>query len=171
MSIRFGWVLTSAAVGIVVLLLIYYMFSLAFSINAHEYDMMNKLAGYKDSTFEHLRGSSDIELLAALGSLIALFAGGMAATLLSRLDKPFIYRWLVPSAIAAIFTMLAVDAYMYVAWDHGVQLAQTGGYGRPIDPSPFIVILFIMLVFDAVCFAASASGGLVAAISKSSKCS
>lgn len=173
MSMRFGWVLNSAAVGVVVLLLIYYMFSLAFSINAREYSMMNKLADYKDSTFEYLRGSGDVVILAALGSLITLFAGGMAATLLSRPDNVSGFKWLMPSVIVAIFTVLAIDAYIYTTWDHGIQTYyKTGGdeYGHPIDPLPFIAILIIMLVIDTVCFVASAAGGFIVRISRSSKC-
>lgn len=172
MSIRFGWVLSSAAVGIIVMLLICYMFSLAFSINTREYKMMNKLTEYGDTTFDYLRGSGDIAWLAALGSLIALFAGGMAAMLLSRPDKVSVSKWLVPSVIVAIITMLVIDGYMLVTWNDSVQKwhkSSIDEYGRPFEPIVFPALLFLMLAIDGACLAASAAGGFAVKISKSSK--
>ncbi len=167
---RYRWVLSSIAVGIIVLLLAYHMFSLAFSINSREYSMINKLAGYKDTTFDNLRGWSDVIWLAAVGSLITLLAGGMAATLLSRPDKKSEYKLLVVPAIVAIFTMIAIDAYIYSSWNDGMQVSQDRGaqYG-PAEPMPFCLVFFIMLVLDGVCFVASAMGGLVVMIPKTNK--
>lgn len=110
---RIGWVLKSVAVGITVMLLICYMFSVAFSIIVRQHQMLNKLAEFNDRTFEDLRGTSGgMDWLAALGSLIALFAGGMTATLLSRPTKTSWREWLMPSAVVAVITMLVIDGYM-----------------------------------------------------------
>jgi glucan phosphoethanolaminetransferase (alkaline phosphatase superfamily) len=169
---RFGWVLKSAAVGIIVMLLICYVFSLALSLNAREYKMMNKLSEYKDNTFEYLRGSSDVVWLAAIGSLIALFAGGMTATLLSRPSTASLYKWLIPSAIVAIATMLVIDGYMLVTWNDSMQKwhqSPVDEYGRPFEPIVFPALLFLMVVLDAVCLMASAAGGIVAWISDRSQ--
>src|SRR5271157_880724 len=163
MSMRFRWVLNSVAVSIIVVLLVYYMFSLAFSINTRENGMINTLATYKDTSFDPPGGPGDEIWLAAVGSLITLFAGGMAAALLSRVEKSSDYKLLATSAIVALFTAIAIDAFIYISWDRGMQayMAAQAGYGPPIEPTPFIVALFLMLLLDGVCFMASAMGGVL----------
>ncbi len=169
---RIWWVIKSAAVGLIVMLLICYMFSIAFSISARENKMINKLDQYKDNTFDYSLGSGDLVLLAALGSLITMFAGGITAAVISRLEKGSDFKWLATPAIVAIFTILAIDAYIYMAWDHGMQAydqIERSGYGGPVEATPFIVPLLIMLVIDGACFVAAASGGAVAWISKDAR--
>jgi hypothetical protein len=162
---RFGWVLRSAAIGFIVLLIVCYLFSFAFSINEREYRMMNKLSGYKDTSFDYLRGSGDVVWLAALGSLVTLFSGGMAAALLSRLDKTFTPGWLIPPVVVAIITILVVDGYLLISWSDSVQKwhkSPVDELGRPFEPIILPALLFLIMVIDGACFLASAAGGLMA---------
>ena len=169
MSMRFGWVIKSVAVGLIVMLLICYMFSIIFSISARENKMISKLEQNKDYTFDYSLGSGDIVLLAAIGSIIALFAGGMAATLLAHQDRVSSYKWLIPCAIVAITTILVIDGYMLITWNDRMQKwhqSSVDELGRPFEPVIFPILLFLILVYDGVCFAAAAAGGIVACISR-----
>lgn len=169
MSIRIWWVIKSFIVGLIVMLLICYMFSIVFSISARENKMISKLDGYKDYTFDYSLGSGDIVLLAAIGSIIVLFAGGMTATLLVHPDKASSYQWLLPCVIVAITTILVIDGYMLITWNNSMQRLQYSSVdelGRPFEPVMFPILLFLMLVYDGVCFAAAAAGGIVAWISR-----
>jgi hypothetical protein len=159
---RYGWAIKSAIVGLVVLAVAYYLFSLASSITASEQKMVDQLSRYNDATFKYWAGYNDALWLALIGVLFACFAGGMAATALSREDMPSGYGWLLTSASTVIFVILAADARIYLSWSNTLQMARAGTLGRPIDPSPFVIILFIMLVFDGLCLLASAAGGLIA---------
>ncbi len=166
---RMWWVIKSIAVGLIVMRLIVYMFSIAFSINTREYSMMNKLADYKDSTFEYLRGSGDVVWLAVIGSIIALFAGGMTATLLSHPDKTSSNKWLLPWAIVAITTILVIDGYMLITWNDSMQKWHQNPVdelGRPFEPIILPMLLVLMLMIDGACFVVAASGAVVAWISK-----
>lgn len=175
MSMRFGWVIKSAAIGLIALLFICYIFSVANPISVRQSQMQDKLEKSGDHAFDNAPGGYvDIMWLALLGSLITLFAGGMAAAVISRLDKSSEVKWLMTAAIVAIFTVLVMDAYIYMGWDRGMQEynhSREAGYGgRPIDPTPFCIILFIMMLLDAIFFLASTAGWLVVRLSGSSKC-
>lgn len=163
MNMRFMWVLKSVVIGLVVLAVAYYLFSLASSISASEQKMLDRLAHYNDSTFEFWPGYYDATWLAFIGTLVACFAGGMTAASLSRGEMPSEYGWAVTSVIVVIFVILAVDANLYLSWSNSIQMAQAGmALGRPIEPTPFFVVFLIMFVFDGLCFLASVAGGFIA---------
>lgn len=169
MSMRFQLVIKPLIVGLIVMLLICYIFSIAFSISERENKMISKLDGYKDYNFDYSLGSGDIVLLAAIGAIIALFAGGMAATLLSYPDRASLQKWLMPSVIVAITTILVVDGYMLITWSDSMQKwyqNPVDDLGRPFEPVIFPILILLILVYDGVCFAAAASGGIVACISR-----
>jgi hypothetical protein len=151
------------------MLLICYMFSIAFSISARENKMISKLEQYKDNTFDYSLGSGDIVLLTAIGSIIALFAGGMTATLLSHRDSASPHKWLLPCAIVAITTILVIDGYMLITWNDSMQKWHQNPldeFGRPFEPIDPFMLIFLMIAVDWACFVAAASGGAVAWISK-----
>lgn len=162
MNMRYGWVIKSAIVGLIVLAVAYYLFSFATSIMVNEQNMIDQLSRYDNTATKYWSSYNDPMWLALISVLIACFAGGMAATTISRTDMPSDHGWLLTSAIAVIFVILAFDARTYLSWSNTLQMAQAGTLGRPIDPSPFIVILFIMVVFDGLCFLASVVGGFIA---------
>jgi hypothetical protein len=162
MNMRYWWVIKSAIVGLVVLAAAYYLFSFASSIMVTEQKMIDQLSMYTDSASGYWSGYNDAMWLAIAGILITCIAGGMAATVLSRSDVHSEFGWVMASTIAVIFLILAADANIYLSWSNTLRMAQEGTLGRPIDPSPFIVILFIMLMFDGLCFLASVAGGFIA---------
>jgi glucan phosphoethanolaminetransferase (alkaline phosphatase superfamily) len=165
MNMHYGWIVKSVVIGLIVMLAICYLFSIAFSINQHEAQMMNKLSQYNDTTFEHLRGSGDAAWLAALGSLVTLFAGGMAAVLLSRPDKPSTGSWLLSAAVVAVITILVIDGYMLISWNDSVQKwykNPVDELGRPYEPIFLPMLIFLILMVDMACFLASAAGGFIA---------
>ena len=169
MSMHMWWVIKSIIVGLIVMLLICFMFSIAFSISARENKMISNLEQYKDYSFDYSLGSGDIFLLAAIGSIIALFAGGMTATLLAHPDKASSYKWILPWAIVAFTTILVVDGYILITWNDNVQKwhqSSIDEFGRPFEPMDPFTLIFLMLVTGGACFVASAAGGAVAWISR-----
>ncbi len=169
MDMRKWWVIKSIIVGLIVTLIICYMFSIVFSISARENKMVSKLDQYQDNTFDYSLGSGDIVLLAAIGSIIALFAGGMTATLLAHPDRTSSSKWILPCAIVAITTILVIDGYMLITWNDSMQKwyqNPVDELGRPFEPIIFPMLLSLMLMIDGACLVAAASGGVVAWISR-----
>ncbi len=169
---RFEWLIKSAVIGIIAMLFICYIFSLAFSINARESQMMSKLQALGDNTVENLySANNDLPLLAALGSFFTLLAGGMLAALQTRSEKASSNNWLYASAIVALITILIVDGYMINSWNESMQKygqSHVDQFGRPVELTPLPIILLLMFIIDGACFLATTAGGLVVQISKAS---
>ncbi len=71
--------------------------------------------------------------------------------------------------IVAIITILVIDGYMLITWNDSMQRWQYSSVdelGRPFEPVMFPILLFLILVYDGVCYAAAAAGAVVVGISK-----
>ena len=160
MKTRYGWLLKSVLVGFAVLAVVYYLFSIAYSIVAYNEKMIDLLSHYNDTTIQYSNGADAI-FLAFIGTLTACFTGGMAARSLSRVDVPSDHGLLITSIIVVVFVTLVADVDIYLRWSNTLNMAQAGALSLPVEPTPFGVILFIMLIFDGFCFLASVAGGAV----------
>lgn len=164
---RIIWEIRSIAIGFVIMLVIYYVFSLALSDASREDRMIYRLANLEDNGYEIYRGTDDRIMAALISSWIALFFGGMAAVFFGDPGRAARAKSLTdllsPSIVTAIVPLILMIGAVLITWQNSVNMwehSTVDQYGRPFEPLTFPFVLILTIFMSLATLITSMAGGL-----------
>lgn len=94
-----------------------------------------------------------------VGAVIMIFIGGAAATLLTKSDRLPQAEKFDASMVAVVIPIITICAILLMGWYNIIQSGHNiDQYGRPVDPFPPIMVVFMLALYSAVFFMISAAG-------------